>query len=370
MKRITINPRSDWQTQVESLGLSFHTINGEIYWDERACYQFDSKEVDELEDASNELEKMCLELVDQVVKQVRYDELHIPEFAWPLIESSWKRGDKNLYGRLDYSYDGTTPPKLLEYNADTPTALLEASVIQWQWLEQARPNSDQFNSIHERLVAAWPHFGPGFIHLTCVEKNEEDFVNLAYMADTIIQAGLIPKLLPIEQIGWDGQDFLDQENEVIRTLFKLYPWEWMLEDEFGVNLLQAKTQIIEPAWKMILSNKGLMVLLWEMFPDHPNLLPAYFDSKKLKGDYVKKPLLSREGENISLFSNKGNILSHGTYGDGVFMYQKAHHLPNFDGHYPVIGSWLVASESAGMGIREDSTPITRNTSRFVPHFFD
>jgi glutathionylspermidine synthase len=35
----------------------------------------------------------------------------------------------------------------------------------------------------------------------------------------------------------------------------------------------------------------------------------------------------------------------------------------------VIGSWIVGEEPAGIGMREDSTPITKNTSRFVPHHF-
>jgi glutathionylspermidine synthase len=28
---------------------------------------------------------------------------------------------------------------------------------------------------------------------------------------------------------------------------------------------------------MILSNKGMLALLWEMAPEHPNLLPRYFE---------------------------------------------------------------------------------------------
>jgi glutathionylspermidine synthase len=45
-------------------------------------------------------------------------------------------------------------------------------------------------------------------------------------------------------------------------------------------------------------------------------------------------------------------------------------LPEFVGRYPVIGAWIVGDEPAGIGIREDDTPITRNTSRFIPHYFE
>lgn len=68
---------------------------------------------------------------------------------------SWNEEPPAIYGRFDLAYDGIHPPKLLEYNADTPTALLEASVVQWYWLQDVFPKDDQFNSIHEHLVAKW-----------------------------------------------------------------------------------------------------------------------------------------------------------------------------------------------------------------------
>ncbi|WP_163333523.1 glutathionylspermidine synthase family protein, partial [Klebsiella aerogenes] len=81
--------------------------------------------------------------------------LRIPERAWDAVRDSWRRGDPSLYGRLDFAYGGNGPAKLLEYNADTPTALYETGVFQWLWLEQALASgrlpagSDQFNSVHE-----------------------------------------------------------------------------------------------------------------------------------------------------------------------------------------------------------------------------
>jgi glutathionylspermidine synthase len=59
----------------------------------------------------------------------------------------------------------------------------------------------------------------------------------------------------------------------------------------------------------------------------------------------------------------------GPYGREGFVYQAWQPLPCVDGNYPVIGSWVIAGKPHGIGIREDSTPITRDTSRFVPHFF-
>jgi glutathionylspermidine synthase len=287
-----------------------------------------------------------------------------------LIKNSWEREDLSLYGRFDLVYDGKSAPKMYEYNADTPTSLLEASVIQWYWLEEKFPERDQFNSIHEKLVARWREGGlTGCIHFACIRDHSEDFATTVYMQDTAIQAGLETKRLFIDEIGWNGRHFLDLANARITTLFKLYPWEWLIDERFSPCLLQEPWQIVEPAWKMVLSNKNILPLLWEMFPNHPNLLPAYTTPDPLGGAYLKKPVLGREGANITIKTAGTETVTDGNYARGAFIYQALMQPPKFNDFYPVIGSWIVRDEAAGIGIRESHRPITENTSRFVPHFF-
>jgi glutathionylspermidine synthase len=97
------------------------------------------------------------------------------------------------------------------------------------------------------------------------------------------------------------------------------------------------------------------------------LLPAWFDSDRLTS-YVKKPILSREGANISIVQNNAAIQdTPGEYGKEGYIYQELFTLPSFDGNYPVIGSWIIGQEPAGMGIRESRTLVTDNLSRFIPH---
>jgi glutathionylspermidine synthase len=382
MQRLACPERDDWRATADETGFDFHTIDGERYWDERACYAFTLEQIErQIEAPTAEIEAMCLELVGRAIDDERdLRRLKIPEAFWPLISESWHRDDASLYGRLDLSFDGRGPAKLLEYNADTPTSIFEAAVFQWTWLEQATlrrivpADADQFNSIHESLIDAWKKFGGGgHLHLTGTIESTEDAGTLAYLEDTARQAGLATSLIDVAEIGWreDG-GFVDPDNRSIELMFKLYPWEWMFHDAFGARLAQAPTRWIEPPWKAILSNKGILPLLWEMFPDHPNLLPAFFDddpdAARLGSSFVRKPLYSREGANVALIHEGVTVVEQqGPYGAEGFIRQALARLPNFSGQYPVLGSWLVDHTPCGLSIREDENPVTGNTSRFLPH---
>jgi glutathionylspermidine synthase len=373
MRREERVPRPDWRRKVEELGFGFHSLGG-TYWDESACYRFSAAEIDTLEAATAELHARCLEAVARVVEKRDYERFRIPAAFQALVERSWKDEDATLYGRFDFSWDGEGEPRMLEYNADTPTALLEASVVQWAWLQEARPGDDQFNSLHEKLIARWEAIrarlpADGRIYFAGDSASAEDQGNLDYLRDTALQAGLEALPIDIGDLGWDGARFVDLDGRTVGALFKLYPWEWMVREEFGQYLLKRGATVIEPAWKMLLSNKAILPVLWEMFPGHPNLLAASFEPGRFSTDYVKKPLYSREGANVSITARDATVEVPGEYGEEGFVWQAYHPLPRFGPNYCVIGSWIVGDEPAGIGIREDATPVTRNTSRFVPHYF-
>ena len=382
MQRIACPERDDWQSTADACGFDFHTIDGERYWDERGYYAFTLEEIEnQVERPTGEIEAMCLELVGRAIDDEEYlERLKIPPAYWPLISESWHRDEGSLYGRLDLNFDGHGPAKLLEYNADTPTSIFEAAVFQWTWLEQAIDRqiiprqADQFNSIHERLIERWSKLGQGrHLHLTGTLENAEDAGTLAYLEDTAAQAGLATTLIDIEDIGWrDDGKFVDLDDRKIELVFKLYPWEWMFRDAFGAKLAEAPTRWIEPPWKAVLSNKGILPLLWEMFPGHPNLLPAYFEddprAAELGASFVRKPLYSREGANVALISEGMAFASQeGPYGAEGFVRQAFATLRPFSRQYPVLGSWLVDHTPCGLSVREDENPITGNTSRFLPH---
>src|SRR5262245_41608862 len=236
MQRIVCDERADWRDAAEETGFTFHTIDGERYWDERAYYAFTLQEIErDIEAPTAELDGMCRELVERGITDERILKvLKIPVGYWNWIAASWKRGEPSLYGRFDLRYDGQGPAKLLEYNADTPTAVFETAVFQWKWLEDAierkllTQDADQYNSLHERLIEGWSAIGKGrLLHLGGTLDAPEDLGTLTYLEDCARQAGLSTAMLEMEAIGRTPQGlFVDADNVPIELLFKLYPWEW------------------------------------------------------------------------------------------------------------------------------------------------
>jgi glutathionylspermidine synthase len=371
MRRLALAPRPDMRAHAERLGFAFAEIAGEPYWDETACYAFTAGQIDTLEAATAELDLRCMEAAAHAVAHDLNGPLGIPDGAWPIVKQSWQRGEPTLYGRMDLRWDGTGEPKLLEYNADTPTALFEAAVVQWEWLqcrtEAGEPEADQFNSLHERLIESWRRLPlPPVVHFACARDAAEDRGTVDYLRDTAIQAGIEAPFLHVDEIGWNGSSFRDLDEREIQAVFKLYPWDWLLREEFGAHIARAGTRWIEPAWRLVPSSKAFLSLLWHLFPDHPNLLPAFLEPGRTGGPEISKPVFGREGANVVA----PGISTDGPYDDQPRVWQAYAELPRFDGRYPVLGSWVIAGQPCGLGIREDSTPVTRDTSRFVPHFFE
>ncbi|MCZ2527429.1 glutathionylspermidine synthase family protein [Streptomyces sp. HB2AG] len=401
MERRTTTPRPDWQRIVEEQGVVYPLTRYpdeslRPYWDESAYYVFSLPEVEALEEVVEELHAMCLAAAGHIVETGRFAELGVrdPRLVERITES-WHRRDElpSIYGRFDLRYDGRgEPAKLLEYNADTPTSLVEAASAQWFWMEDRFPGADQWNSLHERLVQAWrdqaDRLPPGPVHFahSTGDTLGEDQMTVAYLQETAEQAGLETAYVAMEDIGWDRLSgrFVDDKYRFIRSCFKLYPWEWLSTDAFGGHVLDTldngggsgSTCWIEPAWKMLLSNKALLAVLWEMYPGHPNLLPAYLDGPRELASttgYVSKPLLGREGAGVTVHLPDGTSTaprpdSYGKeYGAEGHCHQQFAALPEFDGNRVVLGAWVVGGEAAGLGIRESATLVTDEYARFLPH---
>ncbi|MEN1928304.1 glutathionylspermidine synthase family protein [Luteimonas sp. MJ250] len=380
MRRVPIEARPDWRRRAEDCGFAFHTIDGDAYWDESVYYAFTLQQVeDDIEDPTAELHAMAMDLAGEAAgSQELMERLAIPAHAQDQIAESWRRRDPHLYGRIDLAYDGRGPAKLYEFNYDTPTSLFEAAFFQWDWLERQReagalaPGADQFNAIHEALVARFIEIGsrlPLPLYFAASQGSPEDQGTVDYLRDCAAQAGIESGSVAMEDIGLsaDGR-FTAGDDVLIASLFKLYPLEDLFADEFAQALPGSGLRLLEPAWKLLLSNKGALPLLWDRHRGHPNLLPAEFDDGgALPPGWVRKPLFSREGANIEMHFADGRTLQQpGPYG-GPSIRQALHPLPEHGAAYPLIGSWVVGDLACGMGIREDDSPITRDSARFVPH---
>lgn len=350
------------------------------YWAEGAYYAFNMAEIERIEAASEELHRLFVAAGEELIQRPDLlDFIGIPTWCHDAVISTWREGHPSLnYGRFDLALAADGIPKLLEYNCDTPTSLLEASVVQWNWKEDLFPHLDQFNSLHERMVARWRGMGTQLAGSTCwfthtADDAHEDTVTTAYMQELAQDAGLHTETILIDRIGIDAKGrIVDTENNLITAIFKLYPWEWIVAEPYGCDIVRnlASTHWIEPICKMMWSNKAILWLLWEMFPEHENLLPAALQPNKLGADYVKKPFLSREGANVEVV--RGGMVAAATPGDyaGRCVFQKFVPIADSGNGYPVIGSWIVGGEAAGMGIREDDSLVTGNHARFVPHVIE
>jgi glutathionylspermidine synthase len=405
VQKITLPERPNWRDQAAELGFSFADMHGEPYWDETSAYQFSLRQVeDDIEDPSTELHAMCRDAVAEIVQSEELlEKLGVPLASFDLVKDSWERGDPELYGRFDLAYDGTGPAKLLEYNADTPTSLYESASYQWTWLENQldlgvlNKGDDQFNGIFEALVERFKALFENAmdLHFTAMSGNPEDYATVEMLGWAAREAGLGAHYFDLEKLGLskEGQ-FLDDENRVIGALFKLYPWEDMLRDDYAQHIAGANCVMIEPAWKSVVSNKGLLPVLWSMFEGHKNLLPAFFESDVVHGlngtgsanatvkeafersadilraGHVRKPIFSREGASVSIIE-QGKVTDmapNDDYSAHPHIVQAYHALPDFDGFRPVIGSWMVGTQCVGMSVREDRSRITQDLSRFKPHF--
>lgn len=392
MKRISVAERPAWRAYAEEVGFHFHTFDGEPYWDESAYYQFSLQQIEnDLETPTEELHEMTMDMVGAITRsEEMLTLLDIPRDFWSYIWNSWNKGEPHLYGRMDFVYDGNGPAKLLELNYDTPTSLFETGFFQWVWLEDQikqgvlPAHADQFNSLHDKIEQAFIELNlPQPFYFSSVSDSIEDKGTVDYLMDIAAQAGMDVRYIALENIGVrydtsgaNGQ-FVDEQGLDIAGLFKLYPWEFMVREEFAEVIATSASQMLEPAWKMLLSNKGILPLLWQRYPNHPNLLPAFFEtptSEPMSAGWVRKPLFSREGANIELLTAAGETISAaGPYADGRYIRQALQPLPKFHDAvrnqdvYTMIGSWVVGDTAAGIGIREDATLITRDSSRFLPH---
>jgi len=403
----TVPARPDWRQRATELGYMAALFDDPPYWVEALpepfCAIFSAAEIEDIiEPATQELTALALLAVEEVCSgadsEKLFDQLQIPTNFREPIRQSWQRRDHSIYGRFDFSYSDCKL-KLLEMNFDTAISLYEASIFQLVWLEDLRAqelierDSDQFNTIHDDLLRAFcaMNVGQKTIHFTSVRDAEEDEDTTKYLMSCALLAGLKSKFLHTHELGFDEKgQLIDTDGHVITDLFKLYPWEYLFEDDAqivknnGQSILapliaSGGTTFIEPIWKTILANKGILPILWQMAPECPYLLVTCFENSPQAGalktkPHVKKPLYGREGGSISIVypdDPTKSFVNPGVFGKEGFVVQALHPLPKYNDYHVLLGSWVIAGNPSGIGIRADLSPITTGMHcLFVPHMIE
>ena len=381
MQRLTLPPRPNWEARLTEVGMTWYapTPGHPVpYWGEEACYAFTAAQMADLRRDAQLLTDLILEATGYAIESGRLAELSIPDFLHSAIRESWDRDDPTVYMRLDLAWDGVNPPRLLEVNGQTPTSLIEAAVCQWQWLEdrlamgQLPAGTGQWNTVHEGLGEQWAHLfaarGVRQAHFSA-GRSVEDIATVTYLRELAGAAGVTGSFLAADEVGTNpaSPELLDTWDLPIRHLMWLWPFEYAWESRDALFLASTTTRFIEPLWKAVTSSKGLLALLWDLNPGHRLLLPATLTPGVLGPNVVRKPLFSREGQNVQL---PGEVATPGDYGDLPLVEQVYTALPSFQAHdgprFPVMGVWVAGAEVCGLGIREGHTRVTDNRATFVP----
>ncbi|TLD22799.1 hypothetical protein PspLS_07045 [Pyricularia sp. CBS 133598] len=417
MRRVKVEPRPNAIRLVQSQGLVYNVLNDPIpgekkrehYWNDDRYYAFTLEETELLDRAATDVFNMLCEASEHLTENPEEitSRLGIPAYCIKQIIESWDREPAfgSVYSRFDICFGGLNHPdprlrvpKFYEINADTPVSLLESSAIQWFWLEQTGHGPDQHNSIDECLIEAWKRnlveiearLGqkPKVIHFASSwDPWGEDRFNAFVLGDTCHAAGYKTKNILIEDIGLgpDGR-FYDADGLHIDVIFKMYPWDYMMKEEFGKACFADMDNVngtiwFEAPYKLMWSSKAIFAVLWDMFKDDPRgqwLLPTYLESEKPASmtRYARKPFFSFEGRGVTLYEGE-QVVSHidpfdHDGGEG-WVVQELALLPEFkdddtgEMFHPLIGLWMIDGDPAGFGIREDLGLVTQSDSCFVPH---
>jgi glutathionylspermidine synthase len=375
---------------LEEIGFTWHTDSDGTNYIEDALVQVSDAEAQAYYNAANELYDMYVKAAEYVIENNLFFELDIPFNLVDIIKKSWENDVHwHIYGRFDFAggIDGK-PIKLLEFNADTPTALFETAILQWALLKHNNLNEEaQFNTVYEaitnnfkRLITLFDdpqmfqeYYEGWKILFSSIEGNDEEEATTRLLQQMATDAGFATQFEYLHNVHFDDEGIYDAQENPYEYWFKLYPWEDIAveEGELATTLTKIvqnqKAIILNPPYTLLFQSKGMLKILYDLFPNSPYLLQA--DSKPLEGkSYVTKPLFGREGANIEIVDVNGNILSSrdGEYANYKKVYQEFVELPkDSQGSYYQAGVFF-AYEACGLGFRKGGE-ILDNMSKFVGH---
>ena len=375
---------------LESLGFVWHTDSDESPYISDELIVLSEAEAEAYYAATNELYDMVVEAAEHVVENDLFHEIGIPFNLIDMIKESWENDVHwHLYGRFDLAggLDGK-PIKLLEFNADTPTALFETAIIQWAMLKKdGLEESSQFNALYEALVdnfkrlvtleedvSAFEENYDGWDFLfTSVKGNSEEENTVRLLQHIATEAGYQTEFAYIDEIEFSAEEGIIYNDKNYELWFKLIPWEDIALEESDLAMIltniikNQKAIIFNPAYTLLFQSKGLLKILWDLYPNHPLLLETSFEP--LEGQkQVKKPIFGREGGSVSILDEEANALESvvGDYDNHKMVYQAYTELETDSQGDSYQAGVFYAYEACGLGFRKGGK-ILDNMSKFVGH---
>jgi len=375
---------------LESLGFVWHTDSDETPYISDRLVVLNEAEAEAYYEAGNELYDMFVAAAEYVIEKNLFHEIGIPFNLVEIIKESWENDVHwHLYGRFDLAggVDGK-PIKLLEFNADTPTALFETAIIQWAMLKQNQMDETaQFNGLYEALldnfkrlvtleedISSFEERYEGWKFLfTSIRGNAEEENTVKLLQLIADEAGYETAFAYIDEVEFDANEGVFFRDEPYELWFKLIPWEDIALEESDLAMLltqiikNQKAIIFNPAYTLLFQSKGILKILWDLYPDHPLLLET--STEPLEGrSCVAKPVFGREGESIRILDEYGSVLEggNGDYDNHKMIYQAYTELPTDEEGNSYQAGVFYAYEACGVGFRKGSR-ILNNMSKFVGH---
>ncbi|MBO5063275.1 MAG: glutathionylspermidine synthase family protein [Campylobacter sp.] len=378
---------------LESIGFGWHTdLDGSRYISNELV-SITQDEAEAFYEATNELYDMYVAAAEYVINNDLFHELGIPFNLVDIIKASWENDVHwHLYGRFDLAggVDGK-PIKLIEFNADTPTSLFETAIIQWAMLKfNNLDEAAQFNDVYEALVenfkrlvtleedtSAFDEYYEGWkILFSSIAGSVEDENTTRLLEAAARDAGFECDFAFVDEVSFDDENGIFWNGQNWEYWFKLIPWEMIAIDESDLALIikniikNQKAIILNPAYTLLFQSKGIMKILWDLYPNHPLLLESSFEPLNGKKQ-VKKPFLAREGANVSIINSDGSIeiQNDGEYANGKFLYQEFADFAKDENGNSYQAGMFFAFEGCALGFRKGKD-IIDNYSKFVGHIIE
>ena len=375
---------------LESLGFVWHTDSDESAYISDELVVLTKAEAEAYYKATNTLYNMYVEAAEYVIKNNLFHEIGIPFNLVEAIKESWENDVHwHLYGRFDLAGGiDSKPIKLLEFNADTPTALFETAIIQWAMLKKNNlEESSQFNATYEALIDNFKRlvtleedistfeerYDDWKFLFTSIRGNAEEENTVKLLQYIAEEAGYITEFAYMDEVEFDDKEGIFLGDENYELWFKLIPWEDIALEESDLAMLltniikNQKAIIFNPAYTLLFQSKGLLKILWDLYPNHPLLLESSFEP--LEGQkQVKKPIFGREGGNVSILDENASELEsvEGDYANHKMLYQAYTELATDTQGNSYQAGVFYAYEACGLGFRKGGR-ILDNMSKFVGH---